>query len=213
MDRRIALLVAWLTIAACGVSDRPPEADETEPLRPEPAPSLDAELVELRFEWSLPHILEGERRYLAVEAVDDLGNVSSDVDVRWSSSQPMTLRVTPDGEVVGLQEGRAEVRVIHEGLEATMPVEVRSSAPFRIEISSTWVWINALEETVVRAVVYTDTGVMLARPVQWWSDDPEVAEVDDGRIRAVAPGSTLVHAAAGAAHATVRVEVADRSPD
>jgi hypothetical protein len=212
VNRRIPLLVAWLVVAACGVSDDPAPV-ESGVVRPESTASPGSELVELRFRWALPYLLEGERRYLAVEAIDDRGKVRTDIEPRWESLDPDLLSIDQDGEVVGVAPGEAKVRATLKGLEATLTVDVASSVPAWLELSASFLSIDWLAESRIHARLYNDSNIEVAGDVEWWSADPGVATVtDDGLVRGVARGSATIHASSAGLHAKLHVEVVDPMP-
>ncbi len=206
--------MAWLVVAACGVSDDPATGPvESGVVRPESTASPGSELVELRFRWALPYLLEGERRYLAVEAIDDRGEVRADIEPRWESLDPDLLSIDQDGEVVGVDPGEAKVRATLQGLEATLTVDVASSVPAWLELSASFLSIDWLAESRIHARLYNDSNIEVAGDVQWWSADPGVATVtDDGLVRGEARGSTTIHASSAGLRAKLHVEVVDPMP-
>ena len=80
--------------------------------------------------------------------------------------------------------------------------------PTSITVEPEEVELNRGEEIRLTATVLDQNGEVMAAPVDWISDDPEVAEINStGLVTAVGAGKTDVLARAGAAQAVVPVTV------
>ena len=143
--------------------------------------SLDRTSVELT---------EGEEITLtATVKPDNAANKS----VTWSSSNPYVAEVV-DGKVSALTPGTSTITVKTEdgGKTATCEIIVHAKVyPVEnVSLDRTSVDLTEGEEITLTATVKPDNATN--KSVTWSSSDPSVAEVVDGKVAALAPGSVTI---------------------
>ncbi|MCC6318921.1 MAG: Ig-like domain-containing protein [Gemmatimonadaceae bacterium] len=147
----------------------------------------------------LAALLVGQSVQLNAEARDATGNVLAGRVVTWSSNAPTVLSVSSTGVVTALGVGSARITATAEGERGT--ARVTSSA---VPVASVSVFPNSATLAVGRtasmiAVVRDSAGTVLGgRAVNWSSDAPTIATVDDeGTVSAVTVGQATIRASAG----------------
>ena len=137
--------------------------------------------------------------------------------VEWSSSDPDVATVS-GGRVTGVSVGAATITAEQEGVIgiATVTVTEEPEATLTtITVDPSEVNLDSGEEVPLTATgTYDDdTQVDLTLSVAWTSSDPQVATVDDdGRVRAIAPGSATITASESGAVGTSTVTVGPVEP-
>lgn len=160
---------------------------------------------------SFLHVGE-RRRFQAVGTYRDLSQRPQLEGVRWFTSEDGAARVSSAGVVEGIATGATEVWAELDGLVAPpAPVEVGQLAIAGLRVAPTELVLDVDDTAGLSASVLFVSGAWTEATdgVRWVSEDPRVAGVDDaGIVRAVAPGTTRVHAELmGVATQGVRVRV------
>lgn len=122
--------------------------------------------------------------------------------ISYASDTPGVATVSAAGEVVAVAPGQATITVTCGGVSAscvvtcdfetvtTDPTTDESTAPTGgYELDRTDITFRQKGETTRLTV-----GSLPANQIQWSSDDEEIATVQDGKVTAVAPGTTRVRA-------------------
>jgi hypothetical protein len=86
------------------------------------------EVVRVTVEPASASLVPGESRQLQATPRDAQGNVLQGRSVQWSSSDPATVSVTPDGRVTALATGSATIRASSGDVQGTSEITV-SDAP------------------------------------------------------------------------------------
>ena len=192
-------------MAAC--VDSPDYAPDSEPVRAEPEADETTAWVGLQFAWGLPYLLVGETRYVDVVGLDERGGEHSVSAPTFRVEPPHLATVDERGAVTGLAVGDVHVIASYKGFEQKLLVHVESDEPAQLELSPRFVELMRGEEAMVSVAVYNNTDRMLATRTSWRSLNPNVAEVQDGWIRANSRGSTFVWVDAGNVLDTIQVNV------
>ena len=151
----------------------------------------------------------GETAQLTASVSDNNDVPIADVEVEWSSDDPAVATVNDEGLVTALANGATLITATSGTATASATVTVMQTAG-RITVLPAAVTLMAVGETAqLTASVSDNNDVPITDvEVEWSSDDPAVATVDDeGLVTAAANGTTLITASAGSATATATVTV------
>jgi hypothetical protein len=182
------------------------------------ASALDAQAVaRLRITPAVRTIAVGDSLRLLVEPLDQAGNVVSGATIRFSAQ---------GGRFQGSVDSLGWVRA---GSPGTVPISVSAMAPngrpiaerievrivpgpaARISIAPSVSKLLVGQRMRLDARVLTATGDAREENVAWTSSNPGAVRVADGLITAVGPGNATITARAGAAQATLAVQVISSS--
>lgn len=139
----------------------------------------------------------GDKVYLTA----DLTPEGAAADVSWSSSDSSILYVFPGGKVVAVGEGSATVTATAGGKSASVTIQTKAAAPTVSQISSMTLDQYALtlyvgEEGQKLTATVLPKGI--DAKITWTSSNASAATVaQDGTVRAVAPGVSIITAKAG----------------
>lgn len=154
----------------------------------------------------------GENAYLTAIAVNARDQVVQTV-VDWSSADPAIATVgRTAGNVTPVAVGSTTITAVSsQGLTARASITVIEYHP------AARIVISPLDELIINvgsghrltALVLDDQGRSTPAPLEWTSADPGIATIGraDGQVTAIALGSTTLIATAGAARATITVQV------
>ncbi len=153
----------------------------------------------------------GEVAHLSAIAVNSQNQVVS-AFVEWSSADLSIATVgRTSGHVTAVGVGSTTIAVSSQGLVATASITVREYHPAaRILISpSEDLIVNVGSGQRLTGLAMDAQGRFTPEPVEWMSEDPGIATIGriDGQVTAIAPGTTTLVATAGAARATIVVQV------
>ncbi|MEO8295126.1 MAG: Ig-like domain-containing protein [Gemmatimonadota bacterium] len=150
----------------------------------------------------------GETRKLSAAALDETGQ-RLDRPMTWHSSDSSILAMTPAGEITGLQEGTAEIKVAAEQQTEVLRVAVVPAPIASVAVSPANVGSRAGETTQLVAQAQDARGKVVNRPIVWSSSKPAVATVSGtGMVTAVGPGTSIITATVDGKKATADVRVA-----
>lgn len=122
--------------------------------------------------------------------------------MQWTSDNPAVATVS-DGVVTGVAEGVAIITVSAGALSTTATVTVRRPIPTVIRLSSTDLILGIGDTARIQAQVYGTVGRLLQVAVQWTSENPAIASVNDsGVVTGTGLGTTKIVATSE----TVRAE-------
>lgn len=139
----------------------------------------------------------GEKVYLTASLTPEGSNDA----VTWSSSDSKILYVFPGGKTVAVGEGTATVTAKCGELSATAQITVQAGAATESQITSLLLDSYSLtmylgEETQKLTATVQPAGIDAA--IAWTSSNSAAATVDQtGTVTAVAPGISIITAAAG----------------
>lgn len=195
----IWIIAAFLaaTITGCGGSALPlPEPPKVGPGAGEAA--VDKPFVE--FQQASITI---DRFETPVEAPVTPGSSPSPATI--ASDIPDVVSIRDDGALVAHRNGRATIRALQGG--GSLAVEVLAASGLRVEPSTLRVSTGF---AALPAIKSGDTAIP-AGAVSWYSNAPEVAMVEDGRIRAgPTKGSAVLTAVYGGDRVQVTIVVGRR---
>lgn len=140
------------------------------------------------------------------------GDTISGIEPTWESDGSGIVDVSPDGTLVSLAEGEAEVTATHEQISETVRVRVEPRvAEVTVSPSSVTVQEGRLQQ--FDATTRDPNGFVLDREVAWTSSDESVARIDqNGLALAVSAGTTTITAESEGVPGTAEMTVSDRPP-
>lgn len=126
--------------------------------------------------------------------------------VEWTSSNPSVASVEQNGEVTAVSAGTATITATAGGKSASCEVTV--NVPLKgITINGNQTSIRKGTTTQL-SVTFDPEDTTDNKTISWSSDDPEIASVDqNGRVTAIADGSTTIRARAGSVEGTYAITV------
>ncbi len=146
-------------------------------------------------------IPRGADRFVALDTVASV--VSSDPQIAAAA-------ITPDGvRVTGAREGDASIAIEHGDLLTTIVAHVVPPAIVQLVIDPVELATSVGSAIALRAMA-TDTSGATADVTQlatWRIDDPTIAALDDGALRGMTPGDTVLHAEITDATISVAISV------
>ncbi|HEX7049090.1 MAG TPA: Ig-like domain-containing protein [Longimicrobiales bacterium] len=205
----VAALAALVLLAplACGDDDGPP----TDPGGQGGAPTLTLS------EAALSLAALGDSARLTATVRDADGAPVPDAAIEWSSTDTAVAKVNPDGWVLAVANGTAEVVASSEGAADTAAITVEQVAA-AITVSPGTIMLAEGDTARLAAAVADSNGVAIeGAVVAWTSADEAAATVDgEGLVTAVRAGTetsvvATIGSAAGAAAVTVLDQLAFRS--
>lgn len=174
--------------------------------RPTQAPAVAA----VRIEIADPQIVVGATTHATAVPLDPDGVPVPGVTATWLSLTPSIIRVTPDGDVTGLQAGNGQLRAVAGGTRGDAVVVVVNPLAAAIHLGRDTATLFVPGGSVQVIASVTDaTGRALTNPsISWSSSAPQVATVNvAGLVTAVASGTAVITAAIDGLTATVAVTV------
>ena len=141
-------------------------------------------------------LLVGATSRVSAVALDAGGSTLPQRPVVWTSGAPSVFTVGSDGTVVGVRPGAGLVLASSEGRLGSAAVIVRLPAVMRVELTPQNASIIAGQTSDITATVLDSSGAAVTgRAIDWRSGNVAVAVVSNtGRVRAIAPGSTVISA-------------------
>ena len=116
---------------------------------------------------------------------------AKDKTVTWTSSNKEIVMVDSDGEVVALGIGEAKITAkTSNGKEAVAKVTVKPIPVTEINLSESEINLKVDESITLTATVVPEDAT--DKTVEWTSENEEIVTVQDGVIKAIAPGSVKV---------------------
>ena len=142
-------------------------------------------------------LIRGDRHTL--KATIQPGN-ASDKTIQWSSSNSSVASVDQDGTITAVGGGKATITASSGGFSATCSVDV--DIPVKsISLDVNILYLEKGRFAILTATVLPDDA--MDKRVQWSSDNPAVATVDqNGRVEAVGVGKAKITATAGGCSAS-----------
>jgi len=151
----------------------------------------------------------GATQSLSTIVHDEDGNVVTEAEIEWSSSNEAVATVDGDGVVTAVAEGSATITATSGEASGTSEVTVEMSGPAVI-LSPTSLLLSSIGATGTLAATVYDVGglVVIDAEIDWASSNEAVATVDeDGVVTAVAEGSATITATSGAVSGATEVTV------
>jgi serine/threonine-protein kinase len=194
----------------------PPVPAATARETPAPPPIEAATIRELRFINPPATVEEGDTVSLRVDVLDQRGNPMRSAVV-WSTSDPRTAVVRPDGSLVAQSAGRVVVSATSGGRQARAEIEIVSAVASVTVTPATETLAPAASTTLRASAKRRDGAEISGVAITWRSSDETVAVVSStGRVTALSAGSATITATAagrrGSAQITVAAAVAAAPP-
>lgn len=195
-ERTLAVLFA-LGVMSCGnVSAPPPDSSKTGPRGGEAA-------VDKPFVAFKEPSVSIDRLELPVAAAVAPG--SSPSPATMVSDTPDVVSIQADGTLVAHRNGRATIRALQGG--GSLTVEVIAASGMRAEPRT----LRVGPGTAALPVLMSGDATVPAGAASWFSNAPDVAMVEDGRIRAgPSKGTATLTAVYGGERVQVTVDVGNR---
>lgn len=142
----------------------------------------------------------------------DVSPASSASSLRWESLKPDIVSVSEDGVVTGVAVGQTQVVASVDGFKEGCRVKV---IPLPIPVES----VSLSKDKIKLVVGRTDELTCSIHPsdadstrVVWTSTDPLVAQVDNGKVTALAEGTAYIKATVAGVSDMCEVEVVTTIP-
>jgi uncharacterized protein YjdB/predicted transcriptional regulator with HTH domain len=138
------------------------------------------------------------------------GSLPLDRDLQWTSSQTEIASVDTRGRATAHAPGQTAIRVRHGELEAVAALSVAMPGAEYLDIRPPMAAVAAgrTRQFTAEAVHANGSRSTLSSEVEWSSDAPEIASVDDaGLATGLRAGSALITARMGAETATAVLSV------
>ena len=180
-------LAAGLTLLACSSS---------EPIEP----TIPAAVAAVAVTPEHLMLIEQESETIAATARDAEGHVVTGQSFTWSTNDSTIAAVDANGRITAKHAGSAEVTVRVAGITAKVFVTVNQVPVASVKAGPTAVVLAIGATRQLTAITYDASGkVLTGRIVNWSTDSPSVATVDNsGLVKAVGPGyATILVASEG----------------
>jgi len=131
---------------------------------------------------------------------DPFGNIVSDAEVTWDTSDCTMGTISDTGCFTAGAEGIVTICAIGDGATGTATVTVTSGDPVitRIVVTPAAMTLHAGDEETLIATVYDQYGQEIPGvEVTWESSDDTIGAIEDGHFTALAAGTTTITASAG----------------
>ncbi len=131
---------------------------------------------------------------------DPFGNIVSDAEVTWDTSDCTMGTISDTGCFTAGAEGIVTICAIGDGATGTATVTVTSGDPVitRIVVTPAAMTLHAGDEETLIATVYDQYGQEIPGvEVTWESSDDTIGAIEDGHFTAFAAGTTTITASAG----------------
>ncbi len=140
-------------------------------------------------------------------------------NVTWASSQPTVATIGADGKVEALTAGTTIISATAGEQKAEITLTVESGEPTPVQPTVTKVEITTKTETLKVGENFTFAATVTMSDnttngnVTWASSQPTVATIGaDGKVEALAAGTTVISATAGDQKAEITLTVEDEEP-
>jgi len=131
---------------------------------------------------------------------DPFGNIVSDAEVTWDTSDCTMGTISDTGCFTAGAEGIVTICAIGDGATGTATVTVTSGDPVitRIVVTPAAMTLHAGDEETLIATVYDQYGQEIPGvEVTWESSDDTIGAIEGGHFTALAAGTTTITASAG----------------
>lgn len=118
---------------------------------------------------------------------------ASNKSVTWSSDNEKVAKVSSDGKVTAVGKGTATITArSNDGsnIKATAVITVKEVKATNVILSKTSLALKPKQSTTIKASVFPST--VTNKSVVWWSSNPKVATVKNGKIVAKSAGTTII---------------------
>lgn len=191
MKHFLSLVVASLTIVACGGGKEVP-ATPTQP----PPPSAPVPATSLAMTLAASTVFAGSNTSAIAIVRDAKGNTLTGRTISWSSSSPSVASVSASGAVVAIAAGTTNISATVEGLTGMATLTVLPTPVATVSIQLTQSTVAPGRSTTVTATARDATGAVLTgRQITYSSSLPSVAVVSvNGIVQTIALGTATITA-------------------
>lgn len=140
-------------------------------------------------------IEEGSPTAPEAEVLDQNGEVMVDEPINWSSVDPEIIEISAGGQAIGQQLGETELIAEAGEVTAQWPAEVVGEAVAEVTVIPEDTTIIVGQQIPYNVELRDDANGIIEddRPVNWSSENPEVATVDAaGIVTGIAAGDTEI---------------------
>ncbi|TKB45293.1 Ig-like domain-containing protein [Thalassotalea mangrovi] len=137
-----------------------------------------------------------------------------DIKPTWHVNNESVLRIE-DGEIIGMIQGSSDIYATFNDIQSnTLNITINDSVPLRLELSKETLSIPVgHSEQISGTLVFTDNNEVAASPIVFWSDNNEIATVDEnGVISGNSIGSTAIVASSYGLTDNVSVDITEALP-
>jgi hypothetical protein len=201
--RAFARCLAILPLLCCLAGCR------DEPVAPGHEPVAGDFAAEVHLSILADTLLVGDTLQLEASAHGANGLAVSDRAIRWTTSDPRVVEVSPQGRVTARGLGSAHITAQADTAKAVASIEVDSAIALRL--SHTTAELQPGDTLRLSATIVAARGFAFSdRPIEWSTSDSTIAAVDaNGRIVALSEGSSGVLAQYRGLRITALVAVLD----
>jgi uncharacterized protein YjdB len=153
-------------------------------------------------------MIPGDTTTLQVTATDASGKKGKvSKDITWATSDS-TVATISNGKVTALAAGTTDITATYGGSTATSSITVFSLTALTVTPSSASLIPGDITTLQVNATYANGKQVKISKGIIWDTSDATVATVANGKITALAAGSTDIKATYGESTATTTITVA-----
>ena len=154
-------------------------------------------------------VVAGEPVPMAVTTHDTRGQVLSNREVAWQSSEPSVVEVMEEGTLRAVRAGSVRLTAVCEGVARSLQLEVRPPAVVELRVEGPASLTVGDEGALIAIPLAADGTEVDDQSVKWASSDERVATVsEEGRVQAMGPGSVTITAEVEGASTPVTLAVA-----
>jgi len=125
--------------------------------------------------------------------------------IKWTTSDNKIATVDNNGNVKAIAPGKATITATVGNKTATYVIDVKSPL-VRISLNKTSGQLNVGQEQDL-VVTYNPSNTTDSKTVIWTTSDNKIATVNNGKVKAIAPGKVTITAKVGEKLATYNLEV------
>jgi hypothetical protein len=131
--------------------------------------------------------------------------------VRWTSDNAAVARVSGEGRLEALSEGRAVISAEADGKRQTATVVVSAAQVTRVDVSPSSGTVDVGGRMTLTAAAVGSGGRLPDRTIVWQSNNDDVATVSaEGEVAGVGPGEATITAASGGVTGSAQIRVRPR---
>ncbi|HZG13946.1 MAG TPA: Ig-like domain-containing protein [Candidatus Bathyarchaeia archaeon] len=166
--------------------------------------SLTASPKQAILEW------EEEQQLELTATYNDKSSKEVTNEAHWTSSDTDVVVVSENGELTAIGNGTAVVKGAYGNREVNIRILViKEKTPKKLRVNRTSVTISAENTIAIEATAVYEKGYSeeVTSEVEWESEDPDIAMLDDGEIIGIAAGSTKITGSYLGKKVTIKVTV------
>lgn len=175
---------------------------------------------EIEFEKVEEPVLKGQSinmySQMNLAAIIEENQITDDIVITWTSSDPTVATVDQSGAVWGVKEGKTTIKAVITAIDGSGNQVGEYTVETEIEIKEipleSIAFNKIIKEMQVGAtdtlsIIYNPDNTTDVRDVVWTSSDPTVLSVKDGKLTALKAGTAEITAKVGDKTATCTITV------